>query len=145
MKTYLQNLESVIRNINLPFQVMEDNGGGLYLVVFNEDREIIFLSGEYEYEHTILTNALIDISNKTIDEAKSIVNSWKTNVNNFNNDRSDLDYNSIYEKLTQDKIGVFTIVDNQGIYPALMGNAGCIEFKILEEENKCINQNILQN
>ena len=135
MKTYLQNLESVIRNINLPFQVMEDNGGGLYLVVFNEDREIIFLSGEYEYEHTILTNALIDISNKTIDEAKSIVNSWKTNVNNFNNDRSDLDYNSIYEKLTQDKIGVFTIVDNQGIYPALMGNAGCIEFKILEEEN----------
>ena len=135
MKTYLQNLESVIRNINLPFQVMEDNGGGLYLVVFNEDREIIFLSGEYEYEHTILTNALIDISNKTIDEAKSIVNSWKTNVNNFNNDRSDLDYNSIYEKLTQDKIGVFTIVDNHGIYTALMGNAGCIEFKILEEEN----------
>ena len=62
MNTYLQNLETVIRNINLPFQVMEDNGGGLYLVIFDEDREIIFLSGEYEYEHTILTNALISIS-----------------------------------------------------------------------------------
>jgi hypothetical protein len=132
MKTYLQNLENVIRNINLPFQVMEDNGGGLYLVVFDEDREIIFLSGEYEYEHTILTNALISISNKTIDEAKSIVNSWKTNVNDFNNDRSNLNYASIYEKLTTDKIGIFTIVDNQGVYPALMGNAGAIEFKILE-------------
>lgn len=134
MKTYLQNLQNIISNIKLPFQVMEDNGGGLYLVVFNEDREIIFLSGEYEYEHTVLTNALIDISNKTIDEAKSIVNSWKTNVNDFNNDRSDLDYTSMYEKLTQDKIGVFTIIDNQNIYPALMGNAGIIEFKILESE-----------
>ena len=129
MKTYLQNLNDVISNINLPFQVMEDNGGGLYLVVFNEDLEIIFLSGEYEYEYTILTNALIDISNKTIDEAKSIVNSWKTNVNDFNNDRSNLNYASIYEKLTTDKT-VFTIVDNLGIYPALMGNAGAIEFKI---------------
>ena len=134
MKTYLQNLENVIKNINLPFQVMEDNGGGLYLVVFNEDREIIFLSGEYEYEHTILTNALISISNKTIDEAKSIVNSWKTNVNDFNNDRSNLDYTSIYEKLTTEKIGCYTIVDNLGVYLALMGNAGCIEFKILESE-----------
>ena len=132
MNKYLQNLKSIILNINLPFQVMEDNGGGLYLVVFNEDREIIFLSGEYEYEHTILTNALINISNKTIDEAKSIVNSWKTNVNNFNDNRSNLDYTSIYEKLTQDRIGVLTIIDNLGIYPALMGNAGCIEFKILE-------------
>ena len=139
MNKYLQKLESIIKNIKLPFQVMEDNGGGLYLVIFNEDKEIIFLSGEYEYEHTILTNALIDISKKTIDEAKSIVNSWKTNVNNFNDDRSNLDYTSIYEKLTQDKIGVFTIVDNLGIYPALMGNAGTIEFRILEslesEEN----------
>ena len=134
MKTYLQNLNDVIKNIKLPFQVMEDNGGGLYLVVFNEDLEIIFLSGEYEYEHTILTNALISISNKTIDEAKSIVNSWKTNVNDFNNDRSNLNYASIYEKLTTDKIGIFTIVDNQGVYPALMGNAGAIEFKILESE-----------
>ena len=134
MKTYLQNLENVIRNIKLPFQVMEDNGGGLYLVVFNEDREIIFLSGEYEYEHTVLANALVSISNKTIDEAKLIVNSWKTNVNDFDNDRSNLDYASIYEKLAQDKIGCFTIIDNQGVYPALMGNAGAIEFKILESE-----------
>ena len=134
MNTYLKNLENVIRNINLPFKIMEDNGGGLYLVVFNEDREIIFLSGEYEYEHTILTNALISISNKTIDEAKSIVNSWKTNVNDFNNNRSNLNYASIYEKLTTDKIGVFTIVDNRGVYPALMGNSGCIEFRVLESE-----------
>lgn len=134
MNKYLTKLKSIISNINLPFQVMEDNGGGLYLIIFNEDREIIFLSGEYEYEHSILTNALIDISCKTIDEAKSIIKAWKTNVNDFNNDRSDLDYNSVYEKLTQDKIGVFTIVDNQGVYPALMGNAGCIEFKILESE-----------
>ncbi len=34
MKTYLQNLNDVIKNINLPFQVMEDNGGGLYLLIF---------------------------------------------------------------------------------------------------------------
>ena len=135
MNKYLQNLQNIISNIKLPFQVMEDNGGGLYLIVFDENQEIIFLSGEYEYEHTILTNALIDISGKTIDEAKSIVNSWKTNVNNFNDNKSDLDYTSIYEKLTQDRVGCFTIIDNQNIYPDLMGNAGTIEFKILEEEN----------
>lgn len=26
MNTYLKNLENVVRNINLPFKIMEDNG-----------------------------------------------------------------------------------------------------------------------
>lgn len=126
MNTYLQNLESVIRNINLPFRVMEDNGGGLYLVVFNENLEIIYMSTNFEYNQGELTSALTEISDKTQSEVKTIISHWETSY-----DENSWDIIEEYEKLVTDKIGCFTIVDNQGIYPALMGNAGCIEFKIL--------------
>ena len=125
MNKYLQNLKTITSKINLPFQVMEDNGGGLYLVVFNEDREIIYMSTNFEYNQGELTSALIEISDKTQSEVKTIISSWETSY-----DENSWDIMDEYEKLTQDKIGVFTIVDNQNIYPALMGNAGCIEFKI---------------
>jgi len=129
MNKYLQNLESVIRNINLPFQVMEDNGGGLYLLIFNEDLEPIYMSTNFEYNRGELTKALVEIMGETPSQIKTIISSWETSY-----DLNSWDIMEEYEKLTQDKIGCFTIVDNQGIYPALMGNAGAIEFKILESE-----------
>ena len=130
MKTYLQNLESVIKNIKLPFQVMEDNGGGLHLLIFNEDREPIYMSTNFEYNRGELTKALVEIMGETPTQIKTIISHWESSYN-----ENSWDIQEEYEKLTTDKIGVFTIVDNQGIYPALMGNAGAIEFKILEEEN----------
>jgi hypothetical protein len=130
MNKYLQNLKSIIKNINLPFQVMEDNGGGLYLIIFNEDLEIIYMSTNFEYNQGELTSALIEISNKTQSEVKEIISNWETSY-----DENSWDIVDEYEKLTQDRVGCFTIIDNQNIYPALMGNAGIIEFKILEEEN----------
>ena len=130
MNKYLTKLKSIISNINLPFQVMEDNGGGLYLIIFNEDLEIIYMSTNFEYNQGELTSALIEISDKTQSEVKTIISNWETSY-----DENSWDIMDEYEKLTQDRVGVFTIVDNLGIYPALMGNAGIIEFKILEEEN----------
>jgi hypothetical protein len=130
MNKYLQNLKSIIKNINLPFQVMEDNGGGLHLLIFNEKFEIIYMSTNFEYNQGELTSALIEISDKTQSEIKTIISSWETSY-----DENSWDIMDEYEKLTQDRVGVFTIVDNQGVYPALMGNAGIIEFKILEGEN----------
>lgn len=130
MKTYLKNLESVVKNINLPFQVIEDNGGGLYLLIFNEDREIIYMSTNFEYNRGELTKSLVEIMGEKSSEIKTIISHWETSY-----DENSWDIQEEYEKLTQDKIGCFTIVDNLGIYPALMGNAGAIEFKILESEN----------
>ena len=129
MKTYLQNLENVIKNINLPFQVMEDNGGGLHLLIFNEDLEPIYMSTNFEYNKGELTKALVEIMGETPSQIKTIISSWETSY-----DLNSWDIQEEYEKLTTDKIGVFTIVDNQGIYPALMGNSGCIEFRVLESE-----------
>ena len=129
MNKYLQNLKSIIKNINLPFQVMEDNGGGLHLIVFNEDREIIYMSTNFEYNQGELTSALIEMSDKTQLEIKKIISNWETSY-----DENSWDIMEEYEKLTQDRVGCFTIIDNQNIYPDLMGNAGCIEFKILEWE-----------
>lgn len=129
MNKYLTKLKSIIKNINLPFQVMEDNGGGLYLIVFDENQEIIYMSTNFEYNQGELTSALIEISDKTQSEVKTIISSWETSY-----DENSWDIIDEYEKLTQDRVGVFTIIDNQNIYPALMGNAGCIEFKILESE-----------
>ena len=129
MNKYLQNLESVIKNIKLPFQVMEDNGGGLHLLIFNEDLEPIYMSTNFEYNRGELTKALIEIMGETPSQIKTIISSWETSY-----DLNSWDIMEEYEKLTQDKIGVFTIVDNLGIYPALMGNSGCIEFRVLESE-----------
>ena len=129
MNKYLQNLKSIIKNINLPFQVMEDNGGGLHLIVFNEDREIIYMSTNFEYNQGELTSALIEMSDKTQLEIKKIISNWETSY-----DENSWDIMEEYEKLTQDRVGCFTIIDNQNIYPDLMGNAGCIEFKILKWE-----------
>lgn len=125
MNKYLQNLESVIRNINLPFQVMEDNGGGLYLLIFDEDLEPIYMSSNFEYNRGELTKALVEIMGETPSQIKTIISSWESSY-----DLNSWDIQEEYEKLTQNKIGVLTIADNLGIYPALMGNSGCIEFKI---------------
>ena len=134
MNKYLQNLNDVIRNINLPFQVIEDNGGNLYLLIFNEDREIIYMSTNFEYNRGELTKALVEIMGETPSQIKTIISSWESSY-----DENSWNIQEEYEKLAQDKIGCFIIVDNLGIYPALMGNAGTIEFKILEslesEEN----------
>ena len=127
MNKYLTNLENIIKNIKLPFQVMEDNGGGLYLIIFNEDLEVIYMSSGFEINKGELTAALVEISNIKPSEIKTIISNWETSY-----DEDLWDIREEYDKLTQDRVGVFTIVDNQGIYPALMGNAGCIEFKILE-------------
>jgi hypothetical protein len=108
---------------------MEDNGGGLYLLIFNEDLEPIYMSTNFEYNRGELTKALVEIMGETPSQIKTIISSWETSY-----DLNSWDIMEEYEKLTQDKIGCFTIVDNQGIYPALMGNAGAIEFKILESE-----------
>ena len=35
------------------FQVIEDNGGGLTLAVFNEDGNIEYLHSGYEYGHQV--------------------------------------------------------------------------------------------
>lgn len=129
MKTYLQNLKSVIKNINLPFQVMEDNGGGLHLLIFDEDLEPIYMSSNFEYNRGELTKALVEIMGETPSQIKTIISSWESSY-----DENSWNIQEEYEKLTQDKIGVFTIINNQEIYPALMGNAGAIEFRVLESE-----------
>lgn len=129
MKTYLQNLNDVIKNIKLPFQVMEDNGGGLHLLIFNEDLEVIYMSSNFEINKGELTKALVEIMGETPTQIKTIISSWETSY-----DENSWDIMEEYEKLTQDKIGCFIIADNQNIYPALMGNSGCIEFRVLESE-----------
>ena len=129
MNKYLQNLNDVIKNIKLPFQVMEDNGGGLHLLIFNEDLEVIYMSTNFEYNKGELTKALVEIMGETPTQIKTIISHWESSY-----DENSWNIQEEYEKLTTDKIGCFTIVDNQGIYPALMGNSGCIEFKILESE-----------
>ena len=129
MKTYLQNLNDVIKNIKLPFQVMEDNGGGLHLLIFNEDLEVIYMSSNFEINKGELTKALVEIMGETPTQIKTTISHWESSY-----DENSWDIQEEYERLTQDKIGIFTIVDNQGAYPALMGNSGCIEFRVLESE-----------
>lgn len=99
------------------YEVIEDNGGGLHLVVFGTDGKAEYLHSGYEYgTHGDLINdlqALKDGDNPVID--------WEGNVENPQ---------EVYECMTSFEHCWEVVADNEGIYPDKMGCAACLEFGI---------------
>ena len=99
------------------FEVYENNGGGLILVVYNDYRQIEYVHSGYEFYPGNLTE---DIEN--IKAGNDSVAQWSGN---------ELDYLSI-DQLNDLENGKFgdIIADETGIYPNVMGAAGKKEFGI---------------
>lgn len=107
----------------LDYQVLEDNGGGLHLFVFEgEEQNVIFAHSDYEYH----SNSLIEDIAELKKGGHPIHDGWDGCVNPDECGCEDLEeyynsvryYNGLYEK------GLPVVADEDGIYPERMeGNA----------------------
>lgn len=98
------------------FQVIEDNGGGLTLAVFNESDKVDYLHNGYEY---IKGQLLQDIQALKNGDDPAI--DWEGNSENPQ---------KAYDEMTSYQYGWEVIADNDGIYPDKMGVAAKLEFII---------------
>lgn len=94
------------------FEVIEDNGGGLYLVVFNDNGNVIYLHSGYEYTAGALKT---DISALDTEDPED----WEGNEENPQQS---------YDDMTDYEYGWEVIADNNGCYYDKMGCAGHREF-----------------
>ena len=112
------NYSELCKAIQKKFNVIEDNGGGLTLVIFDDSDEVSYLHTGYEYIIGQLTNDLKELANG------SDPSTW---------DGCEENPQEIYDNIISFEYGWKIIADNNGIYPEDMGAAGCLEFKIRRE------------
>lgn len=111
------------------YYVIEDNGGGLALVVFAEDGENVeYIHSGYEYNPGQLTEDLENLKNGD-DPAEYWDGNELDSVEGMENPE---DLESWFP-WNQKGIGWETVADNDGIYPEDMGAAARVEFGIKEE------------
>jgi hypothetical protein len=103
----------------LTYQVIEDNGGGLHLAVFNGDECIWYASG-YEY---IPDNLREDIA-ALQDGADPLQDSWKSYLPDGYTPQQ------LYDELTSYEYGWEIIADESDTYPWRMGAAGQQAFRL---------------
>lgn len=116
----VKEINELCKAITKKFYVIEDNGGGLTLVIFddNESDKVAYLHTGYEYILGQLTYDLTELSNG------SDPSTW---------DGCEENPQEIYDNITSFDYGWEVIADNDGIYPEAMGTAGRIEFGIRRE------------
>lgn len=98
------------------FKAIEDNGGGLTLVVFGENGKVEYLHTGYEYNVGQLSEDLTALMN-----GDDPANEWEGNEENPQ---------EMYDNITSYEYGWEVVADNDGTYPEKMEAAAHIEFKI---------------
>lgn len=99
------------------YEVIENNGGGLTLVVFNNNGIVDYLHSGYEY----------GASGRLMDDIQALKNG--------DNPATDWDGNednpqAVYDNIVSFECGWEIVADNDGIYPDKMGCAARLEFGI---------------
>lgn len=108
------------------YQVIEDNGGGLALVVYGENGKVEYMCNSYEFVPGQLTEGLQAIKDGA-DPAKE----WDGNIDPEDWGVDTLD--EVYATFERTPCAWETIADNDGIYPDKMGRAGKLEFGIKDD------------
>lgn len=113
-------MQTILKRIKKKFVIIEDNGGGLTLVVFDDNKpnKVSYLHTGYEYILGQLTNDLIELANG------SDPSTWEGCEENPE---------EIYNDFLFYEYGWEIIADNDGLYPQKMGAAGRLEFEIVKE------------
>ena len=111
------------------FMVIEDNGGGLTLVVFSENgADIEYIHGGYEYYPGLLAEDL-----ERLKDGDNPAEDWDGNylddeeMTAHMENPKDLESWFPWERMSNHP-GWNIVVDNDDIYPAVMGEAAQIEF-----------------
>lgn len=95
------------------YQVIEDNGGGMYVFFFDGDRVILGIEN-VEYAQPG------DLDNINLDE----VETWDSQLD---------DPQAAYDNITSFEFGWSVVSDQDGVYPDRMGRAAEIVFQIEAE------------
>lgn len=101
----------------LSYQVLEDNGGGLHLAVFDGDKCIYYASG---YEHS--PDSLQEDIEALRNGGHPLQDVWESNLPDGYTPQQ------LYDELTSYEYGWQIIADDAGVYPERMGAAGRIVF-----------------
>jgi hypothetical protein len=101
----------------LSYQVLEDDGGGLHLAVFDDDACIWYASG-YEYNPDGLREDIAALR----DGDHPVKDGWETNL------PDGYTAQQLYDELTSYEHGWEIIADDAGVYPERMGAAGRMAF-----------------
>ena len=102
------------------FEVLEDNAGQLYLAVFDDKYNCIYIHGGYEYNPGQLQEDLQALKNG------DDVLQWDGNCGGYT-----WEYGEAPQALYEEISPVCNVVaDNDGIYPDKMGTAAKIEFRV---------------
>lgn len=113
-------MQLILKRIKKKFVIIEDNGGGLTLVVFddNDSNKVVFLRTGYEYILGLLTSDMIELGND------SDPSTWYSCEENLQR---------IYNDFESHECGWEVIADNKGLHPHKMGAAGRREFGVEKE------------
>lgn len=114
------------------YEVIENNGGGLILVVFDENDKVEYIHTGYEY---IGGNLKEDI--EALENGADPVKEWEGNCGGIEYEFGDVPQ-ELYDNITSYDCGWSVIADNDGEYPNVMGEAGRREFGYLDEKIKII-------
>lgn len=110
------------------YEVIEDNGGGLHLAVYDESGEsVVYLHSGYEYITGQLTKDLVELKNGAEPEKE-----WDGNCGGLDFEFGE-DPQALYDNITSYEYGWEIVANNDGIYPNKMGGAACLEFEIDRE------------
>ena len=109
----------------MKYAVVEDNGGGITLVVFNKNNDVIYVSTGFQFFPGELKNCIKELE-RGADPSYEWENNFMYDVNAPVRSK-DLDAWFPYES---QGIGWEIIADSNGVYEDKMGTAGYIAFGI---------------
>lgn len=106
------------------FEVIEDNGGGLTLVVFSAEGKVDYIHSGYEYVKGHLQNDLEALKN-----GDNPAEDWDGNCGGLEWEYG-TEPQAIYDDIKSYKYGWEVVANNDGMYPDKMGYAAHAEFNI---------------
>lgn len=110
------------------FEVIEDNGGGLALVVYDENEKIEYIHTGYEYNPGQLAEDL-----KVLKNGGNPAKEWDGNDLYSVPEMEEPEELESWFPWEQKNVGWSIVADNDGIYPEKMGSAARLEFGIERE------------
>lgn len=99
------------------YEVIEDDNGGLYLFVFNDDGSVKYFADGYENNHE-----------KLMDDIESLRDGDDTSVW-YNKGMTQEQMQEVYDGFLKRDNGWDVVADQDGIYPEMMGAAARKAFK----------------
>jgi hypothetical protein len=95
----------------MTYQVIEDNGGGLFIFFFDGNDSVVLGVENLEFAQPG------DLDNPSLSEAKS----WDSQLDNPQ---------AHYDDITGRQFGYEVVADQHGVYPSRMGRAAQIIFRV---------------